>query len=109
MTDIICATIAAIATIFCGVLAYKSNKKSKEIEAANARSELRAEQRAQESKLSLELMNANCSLTVGVALALKNNHCNGEVEQGLEAVRKAQEAYTTFLEGIAIEHLAKRV
>lgn len=107
MTEIICSAIAGMATIVCGVLTYQSTKKNKEIAEANARSEKRAAQRAQESKLSLALMDANCSLTVGVALALKHNHCNGEVEAGLEAVRKAQADYLAFMESIAIEHLAK--
>lgn len=107
MTEIICACIAASASILCAVLAHQNSQRNKAAADAEKRTELRSKQRAEESRLSLALMNANCSLTVGVALALKNNHCNGEVEQGLADVKKAQEEYIAFMENIAINHLVK--
>ena len=53
------------------------------------------------------MINANCQLTVGVAMALKRGKCNGEVEQGLAAIENATKEYEQFLEGIAIEHITR--
>ena len=53
------------------------------------------------------MLNANCQLTVGVAMALKRGHCNGEVEAGLAAIEKTTKDYEQFLEGIAIDHIAR--
>ena len=51
------------------------------------------------------MIDAECKLTVGVAMALKRGHCNGEVEAGLAAVQKTTKEYERFLEDIAIEHI----
>ena len=40
-------------------------------------------------------------------MALKNGHCNGEVEEGLYAVQEAGTDYTLFLEEIALDALRK--
>lgn len=50
---------------------------------------------------------SNTELTVGVAMALKNGHCNGEVEAGLQAVKSAQLKYRQFLENLALEEIKK--
>ena len=58
------------------------------------------------SMLAIHLsIHAVGKLTVGVAMALKRGHCNGDVEDGLEAVQKADTEYAAFLESVAVEHL----
>ncbi len=100
MTEIICTAITAAATIICGYIAISGKKRSE-------REDERAEQRAKEGRLQLRMMDANSKLTVGVAMALKHGHCNGEVEAGLEAVKEASDDYVKFLEGIAIDQIKK--
>lgn len=100
MIDIVCAAIAAIATVLCAVVAANGKKRDEKEDA-------RAAQRAKEARLQLAMMSANSELTVGVAWALKRGHCNGEVEKGLKAVEDAQREYTEYLEGIALDHLKK--
>ena len=73
--------------------------------AQRERVEARAAQRAKEGRLQLAMIHAVGKLTVGVAMALKRGHCNGEVEDGLEAVQKADTEYAAFLESVAVEHL----
>lgn len=107
MVQIICTAITAAAAVICGYMAYAGTKRDKEMANQRKKDETRASQRAEESHLSLRLMNANCKLTVGVATALKHGHCNGEVEEGLAAVKDAQGDYEKFLEGIAIAHITK--
>ena len=104
---IICGVVAVVGTIICSVIGAKSARRDKEIKAQNDKCEVRAEQRAKEGRLQLAMISANTKLVVGVAMALKHGHANGEVEEGLKAVEEANHEYTKFLEGIAIDHLTK--
>lgn len=107
MTDIICAVIAAIAATLCAWIAANTAKVEKNRKVENERAEELNRQRATEAQLQLAMIAANSKLTVGVAMALKNGHCNGEVEAGLAAVEKANAKYTEFLESIALNHIRK--
>lgn len=100
MTEIICTAITAAATIICGYMAISGKKRAE-------REDERAEQRAKEGILQLQMIDANSKLTIGVAMALKHGHCNGEVEAGLQAVQEASDNYVKFLEGIAIDQIKK--
>lgn len=100
MTEIICASITASATVICAFMAAQSKKMSEKEDA-------RAEQRIKEGRLQLEMMDANNKLTIGIAMALKHGHANGEVEEGLSAVKEAQREYAEFLEAVAIANIRK--
>lgn len=95
MIEIICASIAAAATVICALVGGMVGRMNRQTEA-------RAEQRAKEGRLQLKLIAANNKLTVGVATALKNGYANGEVEEGLRDVNAAQLEYRRFLEETAI-------
>lgn len=105
MINVICALIAAAATIVCAWIAGTSAKADKVRQINDERSEARAKERAKEARLQLAMIAANSKLTVGVAMALKNGHTNGEVEEGLAAVDNANNDYTRFLEEIALDHI----
>lgn len=100
IVTIITALISATATIIVAVI-------SKNVKKQNERSEEETRLRAKEAKLQLKMLHANSKLTIGVAMALKRGHCNGEVEEGLKAVEEADAEYSAFLENIAIEHIKK--
>lgn len=100
MTEIICTAITAAATIICGYMAISGKKRAE-------REDERTEQRTKEGMLQLQMIDANSKLTIGVAMALKHGHCNGEVEAGLQAVQEASDNYVQFLEGIAIDQIKK--
>lgn len=100
MIEIICAAIAAAATIICAYIAAQGKKRDK-------MEETRAEQRAKEGQLQLKMLDANSKLTIGVAMALKHGYANGEIEAGLKAVKDAQTEYVNFLEGVAIDQIKK--
>lgn len=97
---VITALISATATIIVACI-------SKNVKDQTKRSEEEQLLRAKEAKLQLKMQHANSKLTVGVAMALKRGHCNGEVEEGLRAVNEADAEYSAFLENIAIEHIKK--
>ena len=105
MISIICACIAAAATVICACIAAESAKAEKSRAAKDALSERQARERARESQLQLAMIAANSELTVGVAMALKNGRCNGEVEAGLAAVEQANKEYVKFLEQVALGHM----
>ena len=70
MVEILCAFIAAVAAIICAAMAAQSSKREKREQAEQERIDRRAEQRAKEGRLQLAMLDANCRLTVGVAMAL---------------------------------------
>lgn len=106
-TEVICTIITGVVGIICAAMAAQSGKHEKRAKEESERVNRRAEQRAKEGRLQLAMINANCQLTVGVAMALKRGHCNGEVEAGLAAIEKTTKEYEQFLEGIAIEHITR--
>lgn len=103
MIEFLGTCVAAAATIVCAIIAYRSNKEAKIAKEERERAELRAKRRLQESRLSLKLINANCALTVGTALAVKRGHANGELDDGLKQVAEAQKAYNEFIQQVALE------
>lgn len=99
-TEVICTAITAAATIICAFIAHRTEQREKRVDA-------RAEQRAKEGRLQLKMTQANNKLTIGIAMALKTGHANGEVEAGLKAVEEAQRDYREFLDGLAMDELKK--
>jgi len=100
MIEIICAAIAAVSAICVAVIERRNFKQNKKIEE-------RAEQRALESRLSMDLMYANCALSLTTAKKLANMHTNGDVEEAMEAAQKAQDAYNDFLRDIVSHKVTK--
>ena len=105
MIEIVCGLITSCSTIICAMIAYRSEKNAKISEQERKKQEDRAQRRVTESMLSLKLMNANCELTVGTALAVKRGYANGELESGLQKVKEAQHEYEQFLQSVAVEDM----
>lgn len=103
--EIIVIASPLIVALIGGFFGYKQAKLHKQITEENARIEKRAEDRKKESLLSMKLIHANTQLTIGVAMAQKNGHANGEIESGLKAVKDASDEYNAFLLKMANEHL----
>jgi len=100
MIEVFCAVVAALSMIACAYITTGNKKYQK-------KAETRAEARAKEGQLMLGMIHAIGKLTVGTALAIKNNHCNGELEEGLQAVSDCESSYAVFIEEIAMAHLRK--
>lgn len=106
MVDVICAVVAALAAIACAYIAAKNAETEKKRKKFDEKADARAKERAREARLQLQMINANSELTKEIALALKAGRANGNVEEGLQEVCKAQEAYQHFLEDFAMDKLA---
>lgn len=100
MIEIICAVIAASATIICAYTAHSNEVRGK-------REDAMAERRAKEGRLQLAMISANNELSIGTAIAVRSGHANGEMEKGLAAVEKAQKEYRRFLEESALNEIRK--
>lgn len=100
IATIICALIAALSAVAVAVIEARAGRERKQ-------TQKRAERRARESRLSMELMSATCELSVVSAVALREGHTNGTLEPALEKARKAQEDYQNFLKDEAAYAVAK--
>lgn len=100
MIEIICAAIAAIATIVSAYIAVAQKRQNKKVDE-------RAERRARESRLAMDLMYASCSLSLTTAKKLANMHTNGDVEDAMNAATEAQAAYIDFVRNEAARQISK--
>lgn len=100
IATIICALIAAASAIAVAVIEARAGRERRQ-------TQKRAERRARESRLSMELMSATCELSVVTAIALRDQHTNGTLEPALEKARKAQDDYQNFLKDEAANAVSK--
>lgn len=100
MTEIVCTAITATAAIFVAIIERRNLAQNKRIEQ-------RAERRAMESRLSMDLMYANCALSLTTAKKLANMHTNGDVEEAMKAAEIAQKAYNDFVKDTATHSFVK--
>ena len=105
VATIISAAATVLVAIITGIIGYKTAKLNKKLDLEKEEADKRAKQRKEEALLSMRMMKANSQLTIGIAMALKHGKCNGEVEEGLEAVNHANEEYEEFLKKIALDDL----
>lgn len=94
-----------IVALITGWYSVKQSKVQKQIELRQEESDKKAELRRKESLLSMKMASANTKLTIGVAMALKTGHANGEIEEGMKAVNEAEREYSDFLKSIAISDI----
>lgn len=106
--ELLCVIVSSCSTIICGLIAVRSEKSARSIQEQRELDMKQEERRIRESMLSLKLMNANCELTVGTALAVKRGYANGELESGIKAVKEAQKEYEDFLHSIAVEDMVHK-
>ncbi len=99
--------LSAIAMIIVAVIEAHSSRERKQYKADRERAERRAALRAEESRLSMEMMSANNKLTLVVAKKLTGQHTNGDVEEAMHAAVKAQADYQSFLEETTARQMAK--
>ena len=100
IATIICALITAGAGIVVAIVEKRAAKDRKT-------TEKRAERRAKESRLSMDMMYAACGLAMDTAQALRDGHTNGTLEGNLEKTQKAMSAYDDFVKDEAAKAVAK--
>lgn len=101
------AAINAAALVVVALIEAAAAWDRRQAKAERSRAERRAARRAEESRLSMDLMSANCALALTTAKKLAGMHTNGDVEEAMTAAREAQEAYTDFIHRQAADQVAK--
>lgn len=99
-TEIICAIIAAIASIAVALIGWN-------VSCTNKRAEAHAELREKESLLSLRMIDATLQLSVVTSNALTGGHNNGNVERAREAAQKAASDYEEFMRGVTAHEVGR--
>ncbi|QUO37580.1 hypothetical protein KFE19_14570 [Dysosmobacter sp. Marseille-Q4140] len=99
-TEVVCALIAGAATVLAALAECRVRISTK-------RTEVRAQRREKESRLAMELMYANCSLSLTTAKKLAGLHTNGDVEEAMTAADNAKEAYVNFVRDEAARNFSK--
>lgn len=79
------AEVTALAAVLVAVIEALAAWDRRKARAAGARAEKRAARRAEESRLSMDLMSANCALALTTAKKLAGMHTNGDVEEAVVA------------------------
>lgn len=116
--SVVVAGISTLGTITCTVIALIATKREKKtgellvkekeeskVKCDEDRKALAA--RKEDSLLMLKMLSAIADLTEGMAIGLKAQHFNGELENGLKAVKLAREDYTKFIVETATDQLVK--
>lgn len=112
MTEaVICALIAAAGTVSVALVEARAAKDRKRSEAQakadRERVERRAAIRERESRLSMEMMYATCSLSLVAAKKLAGMHTNGDVEEAMQQAKAAQAEYADFVRDVAAHQVVK--
>ena len=101
------AVIAGMSAILVAVIEAFAAHDRQQSRADRERAEKRAARRAEESRLSMDLMSANCALALTTAKKLAGMHTNGDVEEAMTAAKEAQEHYMDFLQKQAAVQVSK--
>ena len=98
ITQIIVSLITSAAAIVAAIIsAININQRKEE--------EKRADQRATEARLGMEMQAASIELSDVIAIAVTGGHTNGNVEEARNKARKAKKAYYDFINSIAVDTL----
>lgn len=92
--------IPALAAIIVAIIEVRGQIDRK-------RTEARAQRRAQESRLSMDMMFSTSEMCDVLCIALKGGHIDGNVDEARAAAQKAREAYKSFLRDQAATQVSK--
>lgn len=101
------ALISAASAICVAILTGLFARDSRRRKAADDDLKARAQIRARESRLSMQLMSASVKLGVATSLAVEQQKLNGEMKDARESAEKAQKAYWEFIDDIAANDITE--
>lgn len=93
-TSIMLALIGIIPSTVAAVTAYQINRK---YDIRHAEEKQRAKDRAEASKIEMQMITASASLSYACAMALKRGKANGEVEQAVAEFAIAKKNYLDYI------------
>ena len=90
MVEIVLAVLNASTLILVAIIQSNSSK-TKKVE------EERYQRRLQHEKLSIELMQCDCKLSVLTAKKIAGEHINGDLEKAIDATEQSYANYVDFV------------
>ena len=99
--------IPAVATVVVAVVEAIAARERKAAKTDKEKQDARETRRAEESRLSMQMMSATLQLAVVTANALTGGHNNGNVQAAREAAHKAEVEYQAFLMRVAATEVSK--
>lgn len=98
--EIVTTLITAAALVLVAVIETRNGRERK-------RGQARAERRAEESRLAMDLMGATCKLALVTAKKVTGQHVNGDVEDAMEMAKAASGEYEEFKTKLAAAQATK--
>ena len=105
VTTFIAPVISFATLVTVAMINQRSAKEKIQTEKFRQESEARAQLRAEEGRLNIQMAMANMDLSVANAIALKNGKCNGVMESALEKADEAKGEYNSFITKLASEQI----
>ena len=102
-TALIGAFQMIVVAVIGGIFARDSKKRKKQLDNAEARAVLRA----QESLLSMKLVYTSLNLSQETAVAVKKGKSNGELEAAIAGADEAKREYYDFINRIAVKQITE--
>ena len=99
--------IPGISTIIVAVIGAFSAVDIRCRRRIEKRAEERSAIKAEESRLSMEMMSAAIDLALATATAVEKHEINGEMARARAAARQVQKDYESFLKRITARQVAK--
>ena len=100
MAQILPSFFSAAALVLVAIIETRSSRSARQTDE-------RAARRAEESRLSMELMFATCRLATVTAKAVFKKETNGDVEAAFESAVSAQDSYEDWKTRTAAKEVAK--
>lgn len=101
------ALLSSAALVLVAIIEAVATRERRQAKGERERSIKRAERREQESVLAMEMMDANCALSLVNAKKLMGHQTNGDVEEAMEKAMAAQANYNKFVQGLAAHEVSK--
>ncbi|MGE4485339.1 MAG: hypothetical protein AB7C97_09560 [Oscillospiraceae bacterium] len=101
------ALVSSAAVVMVAIIEAWSLKERKSEKRRRERAERLELDRARESRLAMQMMDASLELSLATAIAVEQHKLNGEMKAAKEKAQAAQEEYRVFVLDIASRQIAK--
>lgn len=103
----ISSLISSLAVVLVAVIEALSLRERRHEKRIRERAERLEQDRAKESRLAMQMMDASLDLGIATALAVEQHKFNGELKAAKEKAATAQEEYRVFVLDLASRQIAK--
>lgn len=104
---LITAILSPVALILVALIEMRASRDRKVDQAYKSKTERREHQRAEESRLGMQMMDASLELGVATAIAVEQHKCNGEMHAAKDSAARVREEYRAFIQKLASAEIAK--